>query len=219
LRRKKLRQLISHVPSFAEEELLRAQGYHLVAGLDEVGRGSLAGPVLAAAVILPHDVKGDWVHQVRDSKLLSGKARETLFRYIQETAVSIGIGAASHEEIDSSGIVKATYSAMRLAIEQLSPAPQYLLIDYLKLPEVPLPQKGLIDGDSLCLSIACASIVAKVTRDRLIAEFDDIYHGYGFAQHKGYGTREHLACLHRMGPCPIHRKSFQPLKGFIHSGE
>ena len=205
-------------PSFAEEKLLEAQGYQLIAGVDEVGRGALAGPVVAGAVILPLDIKFRkfrWKGRVRDSKQLSPAVRELLCEHIKETAVSTGIGISSHEIIDSRGIVTATRQAMKSAIDQLSPAPQHLLIDYLHLPEVPLPQKGIIYGDSLCFSIACASIVAKVARDRLMVEFDGVYPGYGLAQHKGYGTEKHLACLQRLGPCPIHRRSFRPLKAIV----
>ena len=202
-------------PSFAEEKLLNGQGYLLIAGVDEVGRGALAGPVMAAAVILPRDMKFRWKGRVRDSKQLSPAVRGLLCEHIQKTAVSIGIGVSSHEVIDARGIVEATRQAMKSAIDQLSPAPQHLLIDYLHLPEVPLPQKGIIHGDSLCLSIACASIVAKVARDRLMVALDGVYPGYRLAQHKGYGTEEHLACLQRLGPCPIHRLSFRPLKDTV----
>ena len=199
-------------PSFAEEREFEAQGYQRVAGIDEAGRGALAGPVVAAAIILPCHMDAPWLAQVKDSKQLSPARRELLFHHIHRTAIAIGIGMAPHEVIDTQGIVKATRSAMKLAIDRLSPPPQSLLIDYLLLPDVPLPQRGITDGDSLCLSIACASIVAKVTRDRLMIGLDKIYPGYGLAQHKGYGTKEHLACLHQLGPSPIHRQSFKPVK-------
>ena len=198
-------------PSFAEEKSLEAQGYRLIAGVDEVGRGALVGPVVAAAVVLPQ-VKARWRGKVRDSKQLSPATRELLSEYIYEVAISVGIGMSPPEVIDAQGIVKATRLAMKSAIDQLKPQPQYLLIDYMLLPEVPLPQKGITDGDSLCFSIACASIVAKVARDRLMVELDGVYSGYGLAKHKGYGTKGHLACLRRYGPCPIHRRSFQPVK-------
>jgi len=199
-------------PSFAEERLLEAQGYRLIAGVDEVGRGALIGPVVAAAVILPPDVNTHWKDKVRDSKLLSPGRREYLFALIHETAIAVGIGMIAPEIVDSQGIVRATRLAMKSAIDQLVPEPQYLLIDYLRLPEVTLPQKGITDGDSLCFSIACASIVAKVARDRLMVEMDRTYTGYGLAKHKGYGTKEHLACLRRQGPCPLHRRSFRPVR-------
>ena len=202
-------------PSLAEEKNLAAQGYRLIAGVDEVGRGALAGPVVAAALILPGRLRARWVPQVRESKQLSPISRERLFPYIQKIAVSIGIGSSDNEVIDTQGIIQATRLAMKSAIDQLSPPPHYLIIDYMFLPEVPLPQKGITHGDSLCLSIACASIIAKVVRDRLMEEMDRVHPGYGLAEHKGYGTRKHLDCLHRLGPCPIHRRSFRPLKDTI----
>ncbi|MFC1875347.1 ribonuclease HII [Chloroflexota bacterium] len=201
------------MPSFAEERRLTAQGYRYIAGIDEAGRGALAGPVVAAAVILPRHPIGHWVEQVRDSKLLSPDKRDYLFHYIQEAAVSVAVGVISHEIIDAQNIVKATRLAMKQAIDRLSPPADTLLIDYLRLPEIPLPQKGIVNGDRLCFSIACASIMAKVTRDRLMIELNGVYPGYGLAQHKGYWTEEHLICLNRLGPARIHRTSFQPIKG------
>ena len=203
------------IPSFAEEKLLEAQGYQRIAGIDEAGRGALAGPVIAAAVILPCRIDAPWLNLVKDSKQLSPATRELLFHHIHEIAISVGIGMATNEVIDTQGVIKATRLAMKLAIDQLSPPPQSLLIDYMLLPEVPLPQKGITNGDKLCFSIACASIMAKVTRDQLITELDKIYPGYGLAPHKGYGTKEHLACLRRLGPSPIHRQSFKPVKDMI----
>lgn len=203
-------------PSFTEEKILEARGYQYIAGIDEAGRGALAGPVVAAAVILPCHIEAPWLNRVKDSKQLSPARRESLFHHIHEVAISLGIGIAPHEVIDARGIVKATRLAMKLAIDQLWPPPEFLLIDYMRLPEVPLPQKGITNGDSLCFSIACASIMAKVTRDHLMIEFDETYPGYGLAQHKGYGTKGHLACLRRLGPSPIHRQSFQPVKDMIH---
>ena len=199
-------------PSFEEELKIQTQGYRLIAGVDEVGRGALAGPVVAAAVILPKFSSFPWLKLVRDSKELNPKKRQTLSDYIKREALAVGIGVVSHEVIDSEGIVPATRLAMRLAIERLKPSPHYLLIDYMNLPEVRLPQRAVTDGDSRCLSIACASIIAKVARDKLMAEYDEVYPGYGLAQHKGYGTKEHLACLRKLGPSPIHRLSFHPVK-------
>lgn len=201
--------------SFAEEKVLERQGYRRIAGVDEVGRGALAGPVVAAAVILPRKKKAPWFAQVKDSKLLNPLKREFLYHHIQEVAIATGIGVVSHKVIDARGIAKATRLAMKKAIDQLSPPPESLLIDYFRLPEVSLPQKGIKDGDCLCFSIACASIVAKVTRDRLMVKLDGTHPGYGLAQHKGYGTRDHLSCLRRLGPCPIHRQSFRPVKDII----
>jgi len=206
---------MSQIPSFAEERALLAQGYQRIAGVDEVGRGALAGPVVAAAVILPCRIDTPWLIRVKDSKLLSPPEREYLFDCIQEVAISIGIGMAPPEVIDSQGIIKATRLAMKLAIDQLSPPPESLLIDYMSLPEVTLPQRGIKNGDRLCFSIACASIMAKVARDRLMIELDRTYPGYGLAQHKGYGTEGHLSCLRRLGPSPIHRQSFKPVREII----
>ncbi|MFH1662739.1 MAG: ribonuclease HII [Chloroflexota bacterium] len=203
------------MPSFAEEEDLAMQGYRFIAGIDEAGRGALAGPVVAAAVILPYRPRPTWLQQVKDSKLLTAKKREYLFSCIQEVAVSTGVGIVSHQIIDSYNIVSATKMAMKQAIEQLSPPADTLLIDFLSLPEVPIPQKGIVHGDGLCFSIACASIIAKVTRDRLMIEMDAIYPGYSLGKHKGYCTEEHVASLNRLGPSPIHRRSFRPVKEIL----
>ncbi len=205
--------LNSHLkPSFKEENLLREQGYRIIAGVDEAGRGALMGPVVAAAVILPDNIKARWKGRVRDSKLLKAEEREYLYGYIEEVSISVGTGLTSNEVIDAVGIAKATRLAMIAAIGQLKPEPQYILIDYFDLPETPLPNRGVEDGDSLCFSIACASIIAKVTRDRLVTAMDDEYPGYGFAGHKGYSTSGHLECLRRKGPCPLHRRSFSPVR-------
>ena len=205
----------SQRPSLVEERKLEAQGYRLIAGIDEVGRGALAGPVTAAAIILPRHLRKPWLNQVKDSKQLSPTKRELLFHHLHEVAIGIGIGMVQPEVIDAYGIIKATRLAMKLAIDQLSPPPESLLIDYMSIPEVKLPQQGITNGDGLCLSIACASIIAKVARDRLMIALDTTYPGYGLAHHKGYGTREHIACLHRLGPSPIHRRSFKPVKEII----
>ena len=203
---------IDRRPSFAEEEELVAQGFRLVAGVDEVGRGSIAGPVVAAAVILPDKLKAQWLAEVRDSKQLNPEKRETLARHIRESAVSFGVGAVNHKLIDTMGIVGASKLAMKLAIDKLTPVPQYLLIDYLRLPAVPLPQKGIVDGDNKCFSIACASIVAKVARDEMMVKLDRRYSGYRWAENKGYCTEAHLAGLSRLGPSPIHRRTFEPVR-------
>lgn len=200
------------MPSFIEEEQLVAKGYRLIAGVDEAGRGALAGPVVAAAVILPNSVDAASLDGVRDSKQLSPAKRELLFPHIYEVAVSVGVGMAPHSLVDSQGVVKATRIAMEQAIERLSPSPESLLIDYMRLPDVKLPQKGITHGDDLCFSIACASIIAKVARDWVMVEFDRLYPGYGLGQHKGYGTRQHVACLSRLGACPIHRRTFRPVR-------
>ncbi len=202
-------------PSFVEERKLEALGYRFIAGIDEAGRGSLAGPVVAAAVIVPCRIKAGWLKQVKDSKLLTPTKREYLFNQIQEVAISVGVGEVSYEIVDAQGIVRATKLAMKLAIEQLSPLPEFLLVDYLSLPEVALPQKDIVNGDSLCFSIACASIIAKVSRDRLMIELDSNYPGYGLAQHKGYCTKVHVVNLRRLGPASIHRRSFHPVKDMV----
>jgi len=203
-------------PSFAEEKKMEAQGYRFIAGIDEVGCGALIGPVVAAAVILPSRLDTPWLNQVKDSKQLTPGRREFLSYHINEIAISAGIGVVPHDVIDAQGLTKARRLAMKLAIDQLAPPPEALLIDYISLPNVPLPQKGITNGDSLCISIACASIIAKVARDHLMIELDRTYPGYGLAQHKGYGTREHLSCLHRLGPSPIHRRSFKPVRDLIY---
>ena len=205
----------SQRPSLVEERKLEAQGYQRIAGIDEVGRGALAGPVVAAAIILPCHLRKPWLSQVKDSKQLTPAKRELLFHHLHEVAIGIGIGMVNPEVIDACGIIKATRLAMKLAIDQLSPPPESLLIDYMSIPEVKLPQQGITNGDSLCLSIACASIIAKVARDHLMIALDTTYPGYGLAHHKGYGTKEHVACLHQLGPSPIHRHSFKPVKEII----
>lgn len=203
------------MPSFIEEEQLVAKGYRLIAGVDEAGRGALAGPVVAAAVILPSNVEVAQLAEVRDSKQLSPAKREMLFHHIYEVAVAVGVGMAPHSLVDSQGVVRATSVAMKLAVERLSPYPESLLIDHMRLPGLKLPQKGITHGDDLCFSIACASIIAKVTRDLMMVEFDSLYPGYGMAQHKGYGTRQHVASLLRLGACPIHRRSFRPVREIV----
>lgn len=191
------------------------QGYCFVAGLDEAGRGCLAGPVVAAAVILPLEASHDIATHlagVNDSKQVSAPERERLFEIIQQHALAIGVGVGSVEIIDERNILQATKHAMRLALAELSIAPQALLLDALLLPDIPLPQRSIIKGDSLCLSIASASIIAKVTRDRLMLALHEEYPAYGFAQHKGYGTKAHLAALQQYGATPHHRRSFAPVQ-------
>ena len=198
-------------PTLAEEQVLWQQGYRFIAGLDEVGRGALAGPVGAGAVILPADLDLSLLTGVRDSKELTPAQRESLAPQIKKVALAFGIGMLSSELVDEFGIVEATRRAMAQAIKKLGVSPEFLLVDALKLPKIPLPQKAIIDGDKLSLSIACASIIAKVARDHLMINVEKKYPGYGFARHKGYGTPEHLDCLERFGPCPIHRRTFAPI--------
>ena len=206
------RKNTSQPPDFACEKELKSQGYELIAGIDEAGRGALAGPVVAGAVILPYHHHPDWLKLVRDSKELSPRKREFLFDLIREEALAADTGIMSHEVIDDINILQATLLAMRQAVEKLPKNPHFLLIDRLTLPGCVIPQRGITRGDKLCLSISCASIIAKVTRDRMMEKFDAVYPGYGFARHKGYGTREHISCLQRLGPSPIHRLSFAPVK-------
>jgi ribonuclease HII len=201
-------------PTLAFEERLWQGGCRRVAGLDEAGRGAWAGPVVAAAVILPPSDPDLASHLsgIRDSKTLSAARREALLSAIHEHALAWAVGVVPPQEIDAGGIVPATRQAMALAIQALSPAPDYLLLDYLSLPDIPLPQHSLPKGDARVLSIAAASIVAKVSRDRMMVEMDGQYPGYGFARHKGYGTAAHRVALAELGPCPKHRMSFAPLK-------
>jgi ribonuclease HII len=206
---------MSQTPSFIEEQSLQQQGYHFIAGIDEVGRGPLAGPVAAAAVILPQGSDAPWLLRVRDSKRLPPQRREFLYECIRGAAIAIGIGIVPPEVIDERGIVAATRSAMCYAVEQLPQLPDYLLIDAITLPGLAIPQKGIIRGDNLSLSIAAASIIAKVARDRLMMEFDNLYPGYGFARNKGYPTKEHLLNLLRLRPSPIHRRSFRPVRELL----
>lgn len=179
--------------------------YSLICGIDEVGRGPLAGPVYAAAVILPRDKE---ILYLNDSKKLSEKKRDELYDVIMENAVAVGIGHASPETIDDINILQATYEAMRMAISALDPQPDLMLVDAVTIPKVDIKQVGIIKGDARSVSIAAASIVAKVTRDRLMYEYDKQYPGYNFAGNKGYGTAEHINALKTLGPTPIHRKSF-----------
>lgn len=176
-----------------------------VCGIDEVGRGPLAGPVVAGAVILPRDCQILWLN---DSKQLSPKKREELYGVIMEQAVAVGIGYSSPARIDEINILQATYKAMREAISKLSVRPQVLLNDAVQIPGVEIPQVPIIKGDAKSVSIAAASIVAKVTRDRLMVEYDQILPEYDFASNKGYGSQAHIEALKRVGPSPIHRRSF-----------
>lgn len=176
-----------------------------VCGIDEVGRGPLAGPVVAAAVILPKNCQ---ILYLNDSKKLSEKKREELYEVIMKEAVAVGIGMVSPARIDEINILQATYEAMREAISKLSVTPSVLLNDAVTIPEVTIPQVPIIKGDAKSVSIAAASIIAKVTRDRLMVEYDEMLPGYGFAKNKGYGTAEHIAALKENGATLIHRKTF-----------
>ena len=176
-----------------------------ICGIDEVGRGPLAGPVVAAAVILPKDVD---IYYLNDSKQLSAKKREQLYEEIMEKAVSVGIGYADEKCIDEINILQADYVAMRMALSKLTVTPDILLNDAVTIPEVTIPQESIIKGDAKSVSIAAASIVAKVTRDRYMVQMDSVYPGYDFASNKGYGSAKHIEALKTIGPCEIHRRTF-----------
>ncbi len=184
--------------------------YSYICGIDEVGRGPLAGPVAAAAVILPKDCR---ILYINDSKQLSEKKREELYTVITEQAVVYAVGFASPERIDEINILQATYEAMREAVGKLNPQPDLLLNDAVKIPGIAIPQVPIIKGDAKSISVGAASIVAKVTRDRLMAEYDSMFPEYGFAGNKGYGSTSHIEALKKYGPTPIHRRSF--LKNFV----
>jgi ribonuclease HII len=218
------------IPTLQFEHAFWSRGLAHIAGLDEAGRGAWAGPVVAGAVILPRvrRIKTWWLNDAlralehaRDSKLLSPAQRDTLYEPICAHALSAATGLATNDEIDALGIVPATRLAMQRALAALTLAPDALLIDALKLPEIYLPQKAIIHGDQISLSIACASILAKVTRDRMMVELDAQWPGYGFAQHKGYGTIVHQAALETLGITRMHRLSFAPIKNRtrIHTDE
>jgi ribonuclease HII len=193
------------------EVALHDEGYRLVAGLDEAGRGALAGPVVAAAVVLPPDLH---LEAVDDSKRLRPEVRDALFEVIQRTALGVGIGYISAEVIDRVNIRRGTLLAMQAAIEALPQQPEYLLIDGRDGLTSPLPQRSVVHGDQIVGSIAAASIVAKVARDRLMQAYNVQFPRYGFAQHKGYGTAAHLLALRQLGPSPIHRRTFRGVCGW-----
>ena len=193
-------------PDLTNETRLREQGYVAVCGVDEAGRGPLAGPVYAAAVILPADCA---IEGLNDSKKLSEKKREALFDVIRTQAVAYAVASASVEEIEEHNILQATFLAMNRAIAALAPAADFALVDGNRVPKgLTLPCETLVGGDAKSCSIAAASILAKVSRDRYIREMDAVYPQYGFARHKGYGTKEHIEAIRTFGPCPIHRMSF-----------
>lgn len=204
-------------PSLEKEKALLKQGFSVVAGLDEAGRGAWAGPVVAAAVILPLADANSMpsLAGVRDSKQMTPRQRDALFEVIGCTALAIGVGISSHQYIDRQRIVKATRRAMQQAVVRLAINPDYLLIDALPLPSLSIPQSAFPKADALSLSVAAASIIAKVTRDRLMITLDACYPGYQFGRHKGYGTKQHRAALKILGPCKIHRYSFAPVEAEV----
>jgi ribonuclease HII len=195
------------------ENRLKAQGFLRIAGVDEAGRGPLAGPVVAAACILPQNVL---FSHLNDSKQLTPELRDTLFaQIISHPGVHYGIGFIDVETIDRFNILQATFLAMRQAIASLPHPPDYLLIDGNQLPSLAVPAEAIVEGDGRSVSIAAASVLAKVTRDRLLVELDAQWPQYGFKQHKGYATAQHIQAIHKHGPCPIHRKSFDPIKSML----
>jgi ribonuclease HII len=201
-------------PSLDRELALRRQGYHVVAGLDEVGRGAWAGPVVACAAVLPlglPTLEEDLVG-IRDSKRLTPARRSQFHERISKLAVSLGLGVVSSSRLDELGVVAATKLAMKRALDGLAVSPDYLLVDGFPLAYRGLPHVGLPGGDDLCMSISAASIVAKVERDRMMVILDGVYPGFDFGQHKGYGTPRHREALERLGPCPVHRLSYAPMK-------
>ena len=209
-------------PTLGEEIGAWRAGYRHVAGVDEVGRGPMAGPVVAAAVVLDPQFAQPWWSELRDSKLLSGQQRALLAERLRESA-GFGVGQAGHDEIDALGLVPATRQAMSRALNALPFRPDFLLIDAVSLPPEVGPdgyatawaQHALIHGDRLSLSIAAASIIAKVARDALMDEYDETYPGYGFTHNRGYCTRDHLRALAEQGPCLIHRRSFAPVRAYL----
>ena len=188
------------------EQKLWNSGKKFIVGIDEAGRGPLAGPVVAAAVVFPENI---FIPGVNDSKKLSPLKRAMLFESIHEQAVAIGVGACDEKVIDEINILQATYRAMKQAIANLAIQPEHVLVDGRLIPDLNLPQTAIIRGDAKCFSIAAASIIAKVTRDRMMVEYDRQFPQYGFAQHKGYPTRKHIEAIMKNGRCPIHRASFK----------
>lgn len=196
------------------EQKLASEGYRLIGGCDEAGRGPLAGPVVAACAVF--DFSNPWelgeLALVRDSKKLSAKQRENLFSLIKERAVAVEIGVVNNKIIDQINILQASLLAMRHSVEKLSTKPEFIFVDgKFPIPKLSVPQTAIISGDALVFSVAAASIIAKVSRDWLMDEYEKIYPGYGLAKHKGYGTKAHLERLQALGPSPIHRLSFKPL--------
>jgi ribonuclease HII len=202
------------MPDFSLESAVYGQGFSLVAGVDEVGRGPLAGPVVAAAVIFPPDLTGreTWLEALDDSKRLSPTQRERAVELVEAHALAIGVAQVGPDAVDSLGIGQASIQAMLQAVENLPLDPTYLLLDYVPLRECPIPFQTIVRGDTLSYSIAAASNVAKVARDRMMREANEVYPGYSFDRNKGYGTAQHLAQLRERGPCQIHRRSFRPVR-------
>ena len=205
------------MPDFSLELELWARGYRLVAGVDEAGRGPLAGPVVSAAVILPLELTGteSWLELLDDSKVLSPAKRERAAAAVRQHALAVGVGHCSPQEIDEMGIGQAAIKSMLRAVEELSLQPAHLLLDYVPLRKCHLPFSAVVKGDSISYSIAAASNIAKVTRDQMMLEADAEFPGYSFARHKGYPTLHHRTRLLELGPCSIHRRSFGPVRDAI----
>jgi len=205
------------MPDLSFEKICRSRGLKLVAGIDEAGRGPLAGPVAAAAVVLPPEFACEGLD---DSKRLTEKRRNSLFdRLTSDESIAWGLAFAEPEEIDEINILKATHAAMARAVEAIDQPVEYCLIDGLPVPDFPWDHEGIVKGDGKSLSIAAASIIAKVARDRRMLEYAEEFPEYGFERHKGYGTKVHLAALHAHGPCRIHRRSFQPVAQRLHPAD
>ena len=204
------------MPGLDLEQDIHLTGRQLIAGVDEAGRGPLAGPVVAAAVILPEELSGSepWLQAINDSKKLSHRQRVRALELIRANAVAVAVGQQEADDIDALGILPATIQAMMNALSGLPVQPDYVIFDYIPLKRCPFPYRVVVKGDSLSYSVAAASIVAKVTRDRWMQRAEGRYPGYGFSRNKGYPTREHLERLRRLGPCLIHRRSFGPVRNF-----
>jgi ribonuclease HII len=208
----------ARVNKLYEWEELRRPRAQYIAGVDEAGRGPVAGPLVAAAVILPAHPR---IPKLNDSKKLTQKTRERIFDYILETGIAVGVGIRSARFIDEFGIVAATFSAMKAAIKMLAfrgYEPDLVVVDGYPIPDLKISQEALIKADNRVASVACASIVAKVVRDKMMEEFERLYPGYGFANHTGYCTKEHVERLTQRGPCPIHRRSFEPVRSLLADG-
>jgi ribonuclease HII len=197
------------VDPFYHETLARMKGYQWISGVDEAGRGPLAGPVVAAAVIIP---EGIILPGVKDSKKMTKKARETAFEVINEMAIAVSVGVVSHASIDKVNILNASLAAMKQAVLSLEPSPDFILVDGIHKIPISVPQQCLKKGDQICQSISAASIIAKVYRDRIMDSYHDLFPEYGFSDHKGYGTVKHRAALKALGPSPIHRLTFRGVR-------
>lgn len=203
-------------PHLEYEKKLWEEGFQVIAGLDEAGRGAWAGPVYAAAVVLPNDERVcDLLSGVRDSKRMTARQRQRWQDCIKSASIEWAVGSASNEEIDEIGIVPSTCLAMQRALDEINNPPRYLLVDYINIEDCSSPQLSIPKGDCQSLSIAAASVLAKVSRDAYMVQMDEQFPGYGFTQHKGYGTALHQQSLHEKGPCSIHRRSFRPIRELL----